>query len=755
MSLAYLLKHCNNGRLYDLPKYYPKMKGGMIGGVIISRDDNNNITEIRPYNDKEKKDIIIEKTYEEDMDKYNEHKDLLKEINITNFTEEEKKKFKEDIKKDKEFLKEIIDTGVKLDYDLYRVREKIDDVKEVAAKKPKKTVERVYVKVNNIDDLKVSKDGWLLDNNDNYLTGLKNGKYRRLTKDDVEVKNNKVYSREGVGEEEIRKPLKNRVSSESLKDSLENYKETNMSIEKKIALLNKRINSLQEIVNEDRDLLVDYPSEAAVLNPRISSGEDQLKTLRNELKQLQGLDSELNKPVVIQLSTRAREKEKPERYKYTRQELIDKVDKLYEDLEEDIIENPQYGITDAKFKEIVVPKGGPEKFEEAVELTDEIKKAIFDSLGINEKPKMENFQKIVGGTDPTLPIDLVDYENKLWFELKKYVKYDYNQLVNDLSNIQVRYLQNDMLKNISSILKKKVLTSKDHVKIMNMVKGISDDNNDELDKEKIIELIKSNFGGPSIPIGVKKFGNIGEFKTNKLNGENEKKYVEDSLNEKWDVEIDYNKMKGDKKNKTYGKVITVQKKGGITNYSKTPKDYVFVIATKNELLTFNYSDYIRKNEITSPLNVFKVGEDFYDTSSDKASYWIPIDLFKKVEKTTFIKPKIDKDIFDYLDYDKDKLNNLPPVVKKKVKDIKKSDEYLDYLNIPQLQQELKVKEEEIKEHLKGNKIKFDENNFLMKTSEFKQKSDDQDLYRKMKKEWDKTFDEIIMSRKQIIEKANK
>jgi len=62
MSLAYLLKHCNNGRLYDLPKYYPKMKGGMIGGVIISRDDNNMITEIRPYNDEEKKDRIIEKT---------------------------------------------------------------------------------------------------------------------------------------------------------------------------------------------------------------------------------------------------------------------------------------------------------------------------------------------------------------------------------------------------------------------------------------------------------------------------------------------------------------------------------------------------------------------------------------------------------------------------------------------------------------------------------------------------------------------
>jgi hypothetical protein len=27
MSLAYLLKHCNNGRLYDLPKYYPNMVG--------------------------------------------------------------------------------------------------------------------------------------------------------------------------------------------------------------------------------------------------------------------------------------------------------------------------------------------------------------------------------------------------------------------------------------------------------------------------------------------------------------------------------------------------------------------------------------------------------------------------------------------------------------------------------------------------------------------------------------------------------
>jgi hypothetical protein len=754
MSLAYLLKHCNNGRLYDLPKYYPKMKGGMIGGVIISRDDNNMITEIRPYNDEEKKDRIIEKTYEEDMDEYNEHKDLLKSIDkMTNFSIEEKKEFKDYIKKDKEFLKEIIDTGVKLDYDLYRFREKLDDVKEVAAKKSEKTDEGVYVTAKNIDDLK-DKDGWLLDNNDNYLTGLKDGKYRRLTKNDVKVgEDDRVYSIKRVGKEKIitGKPLKNRVSSESLKDSLENYEETDMSIEEEIALLNKKINSLQESVNEDRSTLADHPSKAAKINPRITRGEIELTTLRNELKQLQGLDSELNKPVVIQLSARAREKEKPERYKYTRQELRDKVDKLYEDFEEDIIENPQYGITDKTYKEIVVPKGGPEKFEEAVVDTSEIGEAIFDSLGYSAKiPKIENFQKKVpGGKDPTLPIDLVDNDSDLWFELKKYIKYDYERLVNDLSNIQVRYLQNDMLKTISSKLKGKNLTSKDHVTIMNMIKQISDDNNDELDKEKIIKLIKSNFGGPSIPIGVKKFGNIGEFKTNNLNGENEKKYVEDSLNENWDIEIDYDNKEG---SKTYGKVIKVQKKGDITNYSEEPKDYVFVIATKNELLTFNYSDYIRNNKITSPLNAFKVGEDFYDTSSDKASYWIPIDLFKKAEKTTFIKPYIGKDILDYLDYDEVTLNKLPPVVKMKVEDIKESVEYEQFIKDIN---KITNKESEIKKILKNNNISYNEKDYLKKLSKFKTVSNEKKIYNSMINTRNVLKDNLKKYSKKIIEKANK
>jgi hypothetical protein len=111
-----------------------------------------------------------------------------------------------------------------------------------------------------------------------------------------------------------------------------------------------------------------------------------------------------------------------------------------------------------------------------------------------------------------------------------------------------------------------------------------------------------------------------------------------------------------------------------------PFDYIFTIATKNELLVFNYTKFIKDKCIKSPMDIFKVGNDFYDSSNDKVSYFIPLKYFEKVPKTLFINPIFtDEEIIDSIENYFEK-NELPIELKKYKKSFDKyKDDYNDVL----------------------------------------------------------------------------
>jgi exonuclease SbcC len=576
-----------------------------------------------------------------------------------------------------------------------------------------------------------------LDNHLNYLTGGENNEISKEVKEYIDnlppEKKNEIkmmimkdmdYLREintkglqinsGLSQVEVIKD-----ANDNIKEILLERPKKENTNEDKIKKLNDKIKEADTQINKLLQEIHEDPDIYKLVNESTIVGLNKTKELyRNKINELKGAETINIKPELATLKELAPERKLPERYKFTSKDIRGFVRNLNHELEEENIKYEKYGITDEKFKKKIVPTGGAKAYEDVMENDKDVQKAVYKALGIpSDNPQLENFQN-QAGNNTSLPVDMIDIYNKLLMELKKYVKYDYNELINDLFNSEIKYLQNKILMDINAIIGKKDFSYYDKNDILELSKLITDENG-KIDRNKTINYLKKNYGGVSIPIGVQKFGNTGEFTTpNRLNDLNTKKYVESQKNDRWDIKIDYRDKIDGVDNPNYGKVIKLQQRGTKLNYSKEPQDYIFTIATKNELLTFNYSKYIRDNKIKSPLDAFKVGDDFYDATSEGASYYIPIDLFTKVEKTSFINPELKEDfVFDLLEAED--ISKYPETIQNKINFVKSSKSFKKYESIMDERIDEEIELSELLE--KFDIVSEDLNDMVRKKGELKAK----------------------------------
>jgi hypothetical protein len=548
--------------------------------------------------------------------------------------------------------------------------------------------------ISRLNDL--DEDGELLSNHLNYLK----------LPDEI-----KYYLKENdINEKEFKKQI--------LDDMTKLYNLTDIGIKMSTELSSKvqdinedittsndeKIKELNELINQnekERNKLVlkrsKNPELESLITPLIHSYVKMIDGLKQEVINIQNIDNPKQKikpikPLYSDYTYEKSERKLPQRYKYIpSKETVKQIEKLNEEMKDTNKKYKKFGISDKDYINMVIPSGGAKEFENTIENNKTIQKELFKNAGLkeaSENPQLENLQNRFGD-NPNLPIDTVDWLNNVFNELKKYKKYDYNALKNELENKEVNYFQNRLLEELNLRLDKDNKKSYQDIEHINYLYKQLSDENGNLDRNKIIEYIEKNIGGISLPIGTAKFGNIGKFEGNQLNNISTKEYViQEGLNDNWKIEIDYNQfLKNGKPNPDYGKIISLKeitKEKGKVKYGDEkidePFDYIFTIATKNELLVFNYTKFIKEKGIKSPMDIFKVGNDFYDSSSDKVSYFIPLKYFKKIPKTSFINPSFtDEEIIDGIGNYFEK-NELPEELKKYKKSFDKyNDEYNEVL----------------------------------------------------------------------------
>lgn len=428
--------------------------------------------------------------------------------------------------------------------------------------------------------------------------------------------------------------------------------------------------SLEKNLEEQRLKRINNPKLENLSAPIIAILKKQIKTAEQEIININNIENPNNKQKILPIKpsyvnimdVENDERTLPKRYKFIpNKETIKQVEKLNEAIKDTTKKYKKHGITNKEFIDNIIPTGGAKEFENKVEASKILQKEIYKKAGLeeaSENPQLENLQ-VKFGTNTNLPIDTVDWKNNIFNELKKYVKYNYNDLYNDLTNRQINFFQNKILDEINLLLgQENKNKSYKEIERINEIYNNFIKEDGVLDREKVIDFINKEIGGISLPIGTTKFGNIGIFEGNKLNNISTREYViQEGLNDNWKIVIDYNKILDGKINPNYGKVISlkkINKEKGKVSYGeetvKKPFDYIFTIATKNDILVLNYTDLVKKEGIKSPMDIFKVGDDFYDKSSDKISYYIPLNYFKKIPKTSYLNPSFEDDeIIENLD----------------------------------------------------------------------------------------------------------
>lgn len=444
-------------------------------------------------------------------------------------------------------------------------------------------------------------------------------------------------------------------------------KDEELSNDEKIKEFNNEIDLFEKERNNIILLRSKKPKLESIYTPMIHELNRGIERIKQEVINIQNIDNPKQKikpikPTYTNYTEEISDRKLPKRYKYIpSKETVKQVEKLNQQMNDTNKKYKKFGISDKEYINAIIPSGGAKEFENVIEGNKTIQKELYKKAGLkkaSENPELENLQNKFGD-NPNLPIDTVDWLNNVFNELKKYKKYDYNSLKNDLENKEVNYFQNRLLNELNLRLDKDNKKSNKEIEHINNLFNQLSNEKGELDKNKIIDYIEKNIGGISIPIGTTKFGNIGKFEGNELNNISTKEYViQEGLNDNWKIEFDYNQfLKNGKLNPDYGKIVSLKEitkdKGKVKYGDETidkPFDYIFTIATKNELLVFNYSKFIKEKGIKSPMDIFKVGNDFYDSSSDKVSYFIPLKYFEKVPKTSFINPLFtDEEIIDSIE----------------------------------------------------------------------------------------------------------
>lgn len=310
------------------------------------------------------------------------------------------------------------------------------------------------------------------------------------------------------------------------------------------------------------------------------------------------------------------------------------------------IEEPEENkyITKGEFNAVVKPAGGGEAVENVIIENEDIRNEIYNKLKLStDNANLMSLQDFLDVIDKSLPIDLIDPTIKILMEIKKYQKYDYQKFMEELFNKELPTLKKLFLEDLLTIPKvepsekiRNFQSMYNYNKKKDILRNFTDDKGN-IDDEKLKTYLHKNYKGVSIPLGIQKFGNINEDEVDKSISKNDIQNALKSMNKDWNIKIDYNP-----ESENYGKVIELNKKNG--QYKEETKkiknyDLVFTIALADELLTFNYSKYVRDKNILSPLNAFNLGNDFYE-KDEKLSFMIPLELFERTEKTKYVEPKI-------------------------------------------------------------------------------------------------------------------
>ena len=613
----------------------------MKGGTVIERDEYGNIINIRTFNEDEKKNIIQNNTIDDDFEEIDKQKKLF----IDNPTEDileflkEKKISLEDYKNmgftDYNFLTDIGSSSIKMNNEFIDNTKKIyeDDLKNFVSNK------------KEIDEKKKEIESEIKSNDNKVLT-------------DTDIKKIQFY------ETQIKKELE----SQSV----------NM-----------------DALNLDLITQKDYDDSKIKSNKNIKDYENQIKLIKGEIKEI------YKKPSLIDIKNLAPEKVEPfENIKkfHFNKNTRENFNEFINNLKQETIDMPKetYGITIDEFNKYVKPEGGYKAFENAVVTKQDIQRELYKSMGLNKSSNNPNFNfldTVIGITNSQMPIDLVDITNRYFNELKKYEKKDYDELLKDLYNNQLNSFKRYILDEINKNLSTKNLEG--YNKAYNIASKYINDKN-EFDENKFKEEYYKRYGIVGIPISVKKFGLLGNYDDKNEEIKKNADYVKNHLNSKWDIKIDYDpnsstygkiiglktNMKGDY-NKNIDKIIFNKKKDNIIPY-----DYIFTIGTKDKLLTFNYSKFVRDKKITSPLQAFGVGDDFYDVSKPEVSYFIPLEYFNTVNTTNIIKPNInDEKIKDYiLEYSISGDKNIPSMLKERFEDLEDYNEYQNILELRKIQE---------------------------------------------------------------------